>query len=90
MGTAAIVVGRLNDRIGPRLVMFVSGALLGALFGLATFVGTVGGALGPVISGRLFDVAGDYQTAFSVLAVMMAVGFTSTVLIRPRAPTITT
>lgn len=57
----------------------------GALFGLATFIGTLGGALGPVLTGRLFDVTGSYQLAFAFLAVLMAVGFASTVLIRPQA-----
>ena len=55
----------------------------GALFGLATFVGTIGGSLGPVLTGRIFDVTGSYETAFALLAALIAVGFTLTVLIRP-------
>jgi len=55
----------------------------GALFGLATFVGTIGGALGPVLSGRLFDVLGTYEVAFVILAGLVAVGFVLTLLIRP-------
>jgi len=55
----------------------------GALFGLATFVGTIGGALGPVLSGRLFDLLGTYQVAFAILSGLIAAGFALTLLIRP-------
>ncbi|MBN1152405.1 MAG: MFS transporter [Dehalococcoidia bacterium] len=55
----------------------------GALFGLATFVGTIGGALGPVLTGRIFDIAGSYDTAFALLAGLIAIGFVLTLLIRP-------
>ena len=55
----------------------------GALFGLATFVGTVGGALGPVLTGRIFDTTGSYEIAFGLLAGLIAIGFVLTLLIRP-------
>lgn len=55
----------------------------GALFGLATFVGTIGGALGPVLTGRIFDTTGSYDIAFALLAGLIAIGFVLTLLIRP-------
>jgi len=55
----------------------------GALFGLATFIGTIGGAIGPLLAGRIFDVTLSYAIAFLVLAVLMGVGFAATLLLRP-------
>jgi MFS family permease len=37
---------------------------LGAIFGAVMFVGTIGGAIGPIISGRIFDITGSYQMGF--------------------------
>jgi MFS family permease len=55
----------------------------GALFGLATFIGTTGGAIGPLLAGRLFDVTLSYSMAFTILVGIMAVGFAATLLLRP-------
>lgn len=35
---------------------------LGQLFGIVLFVGTVGGTIGPTVSGLAFDATGSYQT----------------------------
>ena len=55
----------------------------GALYGLATFIGTFGGAIGPLLAGRVFDVTQSYSVAFMVLAVLMGVGLMATLLLRP-------
>ncbi len=39
----------------------------GANFGMTLFLGQGGGALGPVITGRIFDVTQSYQLAFLIL-----------------------
>ncbi|MCK5212646.1 MAG: hypothetical protein KAQ74_01880, partial [Dehalococcoidia bacterium] len=39
----------------------------GAIFGVVYFWGTLGGAIGPVVSGWLFDSQQSYDTAFVVL-----------------------
>jgi MFS family permease len=36
----------------------------GLLFGMAVFAGTVGGFIGPIFSGYIFDVTGGYRIAF--------------------------
>lgn len=46
----------------------------GALFGMVLFFGTIGGSVGPILAGRIFDVTGSYDTAFITLAVMAALG----------------
>lgn len=42
----------------------------GMLLGSITFLYTVGGALGPLVTGILFDVNGNYKVAFIICAVM--------------------
>ena len=39
----------------------------GAIFGVVYFWGTLGGAIGPVVSGWIFDTQQSYDTAFMVL-----------------------
>lgn len=55
----------------------------GALFGLATFIGTIGGALGPLLAGQLFDLTSSYATTFTTLAVLVGIGLGATLLLRP-------
>ena len=46
----------------------------GAIFGIVVFFGTIGGALGPIVAGRIFDVTESYSLAFSALATLAALG----------------
>ena len=39
----------------------------GVLFGIVAFSGTVGGAIGPVLAGHIFDVTLSYQLVFLIL-----------------------
>ena len=39
----------------------------GVNFGMVLFLGQIGGAMGPVVTGRIFDVALSYQWAFIIL-----------------------
>jgi len=55
----------------------------GAIFGIVLFGGMIGGAIGPVLTGRLFDVTGSYQTAFIVLIGVAISGLVLITLLRP-------
>lgn len=55
----------------------------GAILGTITFGFACGGALGPLLTGYLFDIAGNYQLAFLVCAIVASVGLISCALIRP-------
>ena len=46
----------------------------GAIFGVVLFCGTIGGSIGPILAGRVFDVTGSYQLAFSLLTAMAGLG----------------
>jgi len=55
----------------------------GIIFGTVFFSGTVGGAIGPPLAGRIFDVTGSYQLAFLICAVVSGIALTLALLLRP-------
>ena len=148
MGAGGILAGSLNDRIGPRLILSVSGISMGigymlmsqlsapwqlylfygllagiglsthdvitlstvarwftkrrgmmtgivkvgtgshgTLFGTILFSGTIGGSVGPLLTGYLFDVTGSYRIAFLLLTALSVTGFLLIVFLRPPKPT---
>ncbi|MBN1686902.1 MAG: MFS transporter [Spirochaetales bacterium] len=60
--------GGLFTIISPIVADYFGTKSHGALFGIVVFCGTLGGALGPLFSGYIFDVAGSYHPAFWVCA----------------------
>jgi len=55
----------------------------GVLFGLVLFCGTIGGAIGPLLGGYIFDLTGSYQILFFVLTGVIVIGFVLIILLRP-------
>ncbi len=47
----------------------------GLILGIVIFSGSVGGALGPVVTGGIFDTIGSYQAAFLLLLSLAIAGF---------------
>jgi MFS family permease len=47
---------------------------MGAIFGSLAFGGTTGGALGPLVAGYMFDLTGNYHSAFLLGACFAIVG----------------
>jgi cyanate permease len=47
---------------------------MGALLGSLLFSVCIGGALGPLLSGIIFDVSNNYQLAFAVCALVALAG----------------
>ncbi|MFT7593180.1 MAG: MFS family permease [Paracoccaceae bacterium] len=47
----------------------------GAIFGTVLFFGTIGGSIGPTLSGLAFDMTGSYQIAFFSLGALAIIGF---------------
>ena len=57
----------------------------GAIVGMIFFSITLGGASGPLVVGRIFDVTGSYQMAFIAVTIVGAIGLSLATLIRqPR------
>lgn len=55
---------------------------LGTVIGMATLIWTVGGALGPFISGYIFDVSLSYQSAFMVAGIVALLGLLLTGMLK--------
>jgi MFS family permease len=47
---------------------------LGVILGSVAFAFTIGGAVGPVLSGRIFDIYGSYRLAFLACAILALLG----------------
>jgi MFS family permease len=57
----------------------------GLLFGLVLFSGTIGGTIGPVLAGRMFDVTGSYQGVFWLLIGLALSGLVLITWLKPPA-----
>ena len=55
----------------------------GAIFDIVLFSGMIGGAIGPLLTGRFFDVTGSYKTVFIVLIGVAISGLVLITLLRP-------
>ena len=50
--------------------------------GMLFFIGMSGGAIGPIITGRIFDTTGSYQAAFIMVLIATVVGFALALFVR--------
>jgi MFS family permease len=57
----------------------------GALFGIAMFSGTFGGAIGPFLAGYIFDITAGYGLALWICTLVAALGFVLISLLKPVA-----
>ena len=60
--------------VSPTVAEYFGLQAHGAIFGIVLFSGTIGGAAGPILAGRVFDLTGSYAPAFTALAVLASVG----------------
>jgi MFS family permease len=77
------VHGAFFTVLSPTVAEFFGTLSHGVLFGIILFSGTVGGSVGPLIAGRIFDTTGSYQIAFIVLTGMAAIGLALITLLKP-------
>ncbi|MEZ5934439.1 MAG: MFS transporter [Alphaproteobacteria bacterium] len=62
--------GGLFTIVAPTLAGYFGTRAVGAIFGAVVFFGTIGGAIGPILAGRIFDTTASYMPAFTMLAGM--------------------
>lgn len=55
----------------------------GALFAGTVLASSVGGAIGPIVAGRLFDVYGNYRTTFLMCVGISLIGMFTVILLKP-------
>jgi MFS family permease len=60
--------------VSPTVAEYFGLQAHGAIFGIVLFSGTIGGAAGPILAGRVFDLTGSYAPAFTALAVLASLG----------------
>jgi len=58
----------------------------GSLFGMIVFFGTIGGAIGPIFAGRIFDTTQSYFLAFGTLTILVTLGLILTLMLPAPHP----
>ncbi len=75
--------GGFFSLMSPLLAEMFSTKALGSLFGILTFCGTLGGAVGPFVLGLIFDNTGSYKMGFLILIGIIIAGLSLVLFIRP-------
>ncbi len=55
----------------------------GVILGSTAFGATIGGALGPIVAGSIFDVTGSYQLAFIISIIVSIIGLVAATSLKP-------
>lgn len=71
--------------VSPTLAEYFGLRAHGLTFGFVLFFGTLGGATGPLLAGRIFDYTGSYLIAFNTLAVLAGLGLLLVLTLTPLA-----
>ena len=79
--------GGLFTVVSPTVAEYFGTRAHGTIFGGIYFFGTFGGAAGPIMGGRVFDVTGSYEFAFAALALMGALALLLMASLPPRRST---
>ena len=69
--------------LSPSVAEYFGTRAHGVIFGAIFFGGSVGGTLGPLVAGRLFDISGSYDSAFLVLTGFSLFGLILALGLRP-------
>ena len=75
--------GGIFTVVSPTIAEFFGTGSHGALFGLILFCGTLGGSIGPWLTGYIFDTTGSYRLAFMILTVLATTGLVLICCLRP-------
>ena len=55
----------------------------GTILGIVVFASTLGGGMGPIAAGAIFDLTGSYQTVFMACIAAAIIGLVMAICIRP-------
>jgi MFS family permease len=76
--------GSLFTVVSPAIAELFGTHSHGLLFGFVLFSGTLGGSIGPLLAGFLFDQTGTYQVVLGVLVFMALCGLFLATLLHPK------
>ena len=77
--------GGMGLLISPLVATLFGLSSHGSIFGLVVLGFTAGAAIGPLMSGYIFDVTGSYQVAFLACAAISIAGLALTAFLKPIA-----
>ena len=75
--------GGFFTAISPLVAEWFGIRFHGTLFGIVVFFGTLGGAVGPLLAGHLFDLSGSYRLTFQIVTAMALVAWGLLLSLRP-------
>jgi MFS family permease len=79
--------GGFFTTFSPSVAEFFGIKSHGALFGIAMFSGTLGGAIGPFVAGYIFDMTAGYVAAIWICTLVAALGCGLILLLKPAGVT---
>jgi MFS family permease len=82
-GIYGIGHGAFFTLISPTVARLFGIGSHGVLLGIVLFSGNLGGAIGPVVAGHVFDRAHSYQSVFLLMAGVCATGLLLTPFLKP-------
>jgi len=82
----AVLFGFAYGGVGPQIpvvtAQFFGLSSLGSIFGALLFSGHVGGAIGPLLGGKIFDISQSYFWSFSLAGIAVMISFGLIFLLR--------
>jgi MFS family permease len=82
-GIFGVAYGGIQISFSPAVAQLFGLKSHGTILGSAAFVGTIGAALGPFITGLVFDTSLSYAIAFLICALMSSCGVILALLLKP-------
>jgi MFS family permease len=79
----AVGYGAMSAIMAPIVDEFFGLVSHGAIFGFIFLAMNIGGAIGPLVAGRLFDTAGSYYWAFVICVAASVAGLVISSLLKP-------
>ncbi|MEM7188187.1 MAG: MFS transporter, partial [Pseudomonadota bacterium] len=79
--------GGLFTVVSPTIAEYFGMRAHGAIFGVVLFFGTIGGAIGPIVAGWVFDNVGSYFYAFLMLITLIAIALALALSLPSRTQT---
>lgn len=78
--------GALFTVMSPTVAELFGTESHGLIFGVVLFCGTLGGSVGPLTAGYVFDMTGSYRAAFILMTIMASFGLALISLLRSNRP----